>query len=218
MKKYFAIVTALATAACAMASTVAEQGKSVNELIPDGWERVQSATGDVNHDGINDLVVMAFPNDEDKMFKRYDGYVINMNEPVVAVYMGQSDGSYRLYRQTNNIVPAQDEYNSIETFEVHVTAKGVINVVYSTFSSAGSWSNDTMTMTYRFQDGDLFLIGETTEGFDRASHDTEVYSINYLTGKACTTIKRNKGRSPKAKWENLGKKPLVPFGNSVVEE
>lgn len=213
MRILFTIALAIATTMLTSAqSSLAQQGTAVNDLVPAGWERIQTAKGDINHDGVVDLVVMAFPNHSDKMLTRDDGFVINMNEPVVAVYMGQQNGVYKLYRQSTNIVPAQDEYNFIETFDVNVTAKGVLNVIYSTFSSAGSWGNNTITLTYRFQDGDLYLIGQSEESFNRATHDVEVYSHNYLTGKACSSIKRDKGRSPKEKWENIGKKPLVPFG------
>ncbi len=211
MKKYVMLLAAM-VAVLGQASELRQSGRSVDELVPAGWERTTHATGDVNHDGIDDLVLLSWPDDEAGIAVRDDGFRVNKNAPVVAVYMGQSDGSYRLHSTDNTILMEQDEFFFIENEAVKVADKGVFSITYGTFAAAGSWSNETYTSTYRYQDGGIYLIGEDTSSFNRATLDTEVVSMNYLTGKRCTTVKKNSGRSPKPRWETVGKQPLQPFG------
>ncbi len=212
MKKLLSIALALvAFAASAQTADLKTEGKSAKDVVPASWEKVQSVVKDINKDGIKDLVVIAVPTNADKMFKRDDGFVINMNEPVVAVYLGKKDGGYKLLRKATNVIPAQDEFVFIENTNVAVNSKGVITVSYSTFSSAGSYTNDTRKLQYRYQDGDVYLIGLDDSGYNRATNSTSVVSTNFLTGK------KKVMEGGKESWETVAKKPLFKMGEEIEE-
>lgn len=89
MNKIFTIISAVALCtATAMAQPTAaallSQGSSAQEIVPSGWQYTHT-TGDLNNDGIDDLVLIAIPNDTANMTVREDGYVFNFNTPLLAI-------------------------------------------------------------------------------------------------------------------------------------
>ena len=106
----------------AMAQGLNEQGASLEALVPQGWEH-QEATGDLNKDGLPDLVIIATPNHKEKIMVRDDGYEINMNTPQLAIYFGKQGGGYKLFKQYPDLIPARDEFCIVET-TLEVTDRG----------------------------------------------------------------------------------------------
>ena len=82
----------LILSACALgmnAQDLKQQGTSVEQIVPEGWEH-EEAQGDLNKDGIKDLVVLAKPNFKENMQTRDDGYEYNFNSYILAIYFGQA--------------------------------------------------------------------------------------------------------------------------------
>ena len=48
------------------AQTLKQQGNAVEQIVPEGWEH-EEEEGDLNKDGIKDLVVLAKPNFKENM-------------------------------------------------------------------------------------------------------------------------------------------------------
>ena len=74
-------IMTLILSACALgmnAQALKQQGKSAEQIVPKGWEHKEAA-GDLNKDGIKDLVVLAKPNFKENMQTRDDGYEYNFN-------------------------------------------------------------------------------------------------------------------------------------------
>lgn len=89
--KFSAIIVALfaiVNMASAQVKELKKSGTSAEEILPEGWKLLASATDDINHDFIPDLVLIALPDNSENIITRDDGYEINKNEPVVAVYFG----------------------------------------------------------------------------------------------------------------------------------
>lgn len=188
-----------------------KSGRLVSELVPSNWKSTTSAKGDLNKDGHEDLVIISLPDYKANILTRDDGYEINMNKPVVAVYLGNEYGTYNLWKTSTAVVPPMDEFMTIGNMSVEIKPTGVLWVKYSDFHSAGTADVNDFTSIYRAQDGGFYLIGEEIHSFSRYSHDETTTSINYLTGKSITNVKRENGASPKDKVETIGKKPLRTF-------
>ena len=195
------------------AQELQKQGKGVDDLVPKGWEHTE-ATGDLNKDGIADLVVVATPDFKENTKTRDDGYVYNFNQPLLAVYFGTAEGKMQLWRQYDQVIPArQDEYVSIDA-SLTITEKGVLRISLETFASMGGWGTENSNFSYRYQNGDFYLIGKENQSMSRNTGEMETTSENYLTWRR-QVVKENAfddNIPRKEKWTKLPKKPLEKLG------
>lgn len=194
------------------AQTLKQNGASVEQLVPEGWEH-KEAIGDLNKDGIKDLVVLTKPNFKENMKTRDDGYVYNFNQYIVAIYFGQTEGSFQLWKQYKELFPADDEWSSVDV-EVSITERGTLNIDTDFFASAGTYGTSRTKYTYRYQNEDFFLIGRESTEMMRNTGEITTVSENYLTWKR-QTIKDNAFEDvvKKETWSKLTKTPLEKLGD-----
>ena len=200
----------------AQTPSLSTQGSSVETIVPQGWGTT-SVEGDLNHDGTADLVLVATPNFPEKQQKRDDGYVYDFNQPILAIYWGSGDGTFKLYKQYPEILPVnQDEYGSID-YSLNITKKGVLQLHIEGFFSVGSTNTPKHSYVYRYQNGDFYLIGEETSEFSRTTGEAVAVSNNYLTHKSLKTVSNGFDDSirPRTTWSKLPNSPLRPLGENL---
>ena len=196
----------------AQAQSLKQEGASVDELVPEGWEYIE-ALGDLDNDGIKDVALIATPDFKEHLTVRDDGYVYNFNQPIVAIYVGTPQGGYRLWKKYDAMLRIRDEYCSIDR-TLEITDRHVLRISTEDFCSAGSYGTSQDTYSYRYQNGDFFLIGMEEVSLQRNTGEKETVSENYLTWKR-QTIKDNvmeEKSHAKEKWSRLTKKPLEKLG------
>lgn len=218
-KRVLATLLLTTAAAGVSAQSLQQLGMSVTELVPKGWN-CQQATGDLNKDGVGDLVIVATPDFKENTKTRDDGYVYNFNQPILAIYFGTPQGGYRLWRQYDKVIPAnQDEYTSVST-ELEVNNRGALRISIKFFSSMGSYGSNSSQYTYRYQNGDFYLIGMDQKELRRNTGEMTIVSENYLTWKR-QVISDNafagKASPPEECWSKLKKKPLEKLGARLLE-
>ena len=211
-----AITLTLLLAGLAWAGAVPHESYDLAQMRT--WEHIE-ATGDLNSDGIDDLVVIAIPADSAHMRVRDDGYVYNFNQPRLAIYFGDKGGGHTLWRGYDNVVPAiVDEALSI-TPALKITSRRTLIISLEYFASMGGWDAPTYSYVYRFQDGDFFLIGKDEEHLIRNTGGIEKDSYNYLTHKRQhTTDNASKKTKAKSRWSAIPKEPLQPLGSFTLGE
>ena len=194
-------------------SQLAEEGRTIEEVVPNGWD-IQSATGDLNKDGIEDFVLIVRPNDPAHIKTRDDGFEYNFNPLFLAVYFGSPSGVYKRFKVWHDTVSGrEDEYTDI-TNELSITPKGAIDISVSSWSSMGTAATGGSTYRYRFQSGDFYLIGEESSWLNRMTGEGESTSINYLTGqKEITTGNMIEEKDLKTKKVKIKKEPLRLLGS-----
>lgn len=179
----------------------------------------QEITGDLNKDGVSDLVLMATPDFPEFIETRDDGYEINYNQPVLAIFFGDKDGNFQCFKQYENVLPRRTESFIIIDCGMQITSKGVLQVGLDYFSTMGSWSTSNYSYKFRYQDGDFFLIGYDTQSYMRNTGEAETVSFNYLTGKKQTVTFNmfDEKAKKKEKWSKITKKPLRKLGSWTLE-
>lgn len=194
-------------------SQLAKEGRTIEEVVPNGWD-IQSATGDLNKDGIEDFVLIVRPNDPAHIKTRDDGFEYNFNPLFLAVYFGSPSGVYKRFKVWHDTVSGrEDEYTDI-TNELSITPKGAIDISVSSWSSMGTAATGGSTYRYRFQSGDFYLIGEESSWLNRMTREGESTSINYLTGqKEITTGNMIEEKDLKTKKVKIKKEPLRLLGS-----
>lgn len=212
MRLIFFIITLGLYALNMQAQVLKQQGVSVGQIVPHGWEHAE-AEGDLNKDGNKDLVLLAKPNFSENMKTRDDGYVYNFNREILAIYFGQEDGAFKLWKQYKELFPASDEWCSVD-ISIDITDRGTLKIDTQLFAIAGSYGTDNSSYIYRYQDGDFYLIGKERSGMMRNTGEMETISENYLTWKR-QTIKDNafEDGHKRESWSKMKKKPLEKLGN-----
>lgn len=215
-----AALFAVATMASAQVKELKKSGISAEEMLPQGWKLLASATEDINHDYIPDLVLIALPDNKENIITREDGYVKNMNEPIVAIYFG-SGGVYHWWGSTISIIEPESEFSSLDGISLSINAKGVVSIGYKMFYSAGGWDVPSHNFVYRYQKYDgmenLYLIGYDCKSFNRATLDEQTTSYNFLTHKKQSITKKEGAKAGKEQWEKIAKKELLEFGGDPLE-
>ena len=196
------------------AQSLKQQGTSVEDIVPQGWNHYE-VTGDLNKDGKPDLVVMATPNFKENIAKRDDGYERNCNQPILAVYFATADGKLKQWKQYGEVLPANDIDNEFCSWNVNleITERGVLNIAVQPECSAGSYFTSIDRYSYRFQNGDFYLIGKENEEIQRNTGNVTLNSENYLTWKRQVKKSNFSEDTPaREKWTRLTKKPLEKLG------
>jgi hypothetical protein len=207
------LMLSLCTCLGAQAVELKPQGVSVEDIVPAGWSH-QEAQGDLNKDGIHDLVIVATPDDVENTITRSDGYVYNFNQPILAIYFGSQQGQLQLWKQYDNVIPADESEFCQHEIGLEITPRGTLRIVIGVFCSAGSYGTSTNTYTYRFQNGDFYLIGQEGEEMQRNTGERTVVSENYLTWKR-QVVKSNafdETIPSTEKWTKLRKRSLEKLG------
>lgn len=216
MKKLLSTMILCLCAISISAQALKQQGASAEQIVPEGWEH-EEALGDLNKDGVKDLVVLAKPNFKENMQTRDDGYEYNFNPYILAIYFGQAEGDFQQWKQYEDLFEPDSEWTTNDV-DVEITERGTLNISTNFFASAGSWGTNQTKYTYRYQNGDFYLIGKESTEMMRNSGEMTTVSENYLTWKR-QTIKDNAFEDvvKKETWSKLTKQPLEKLGEKGLE-
>ena len=181
------------------AQNLAKKGRSAEEIVPQGTSYVK-AEGDLNKDGLSDLVVYA--------------------QPMLAIYFATPSGDYEQWKQYDEILPIDEEGDDL-MIEISLTIsdRGALKIEVGSFASAGTSYVSRNNYTYRFQNGDFYKIGEEQYSMSRMTGEANTVSNNYLTHKR-QVVKENvfdETVKPKETWTSIPKKPLSRLGEDLLE-
>lgn len=179
----------------------------MEELIPRKWKLVASTTGDLNRDGVSDLVFVVQDTDK-RNLELSEGPgtdTVDLNPRILGIYFGSSSGNYTKQVQANEFILLRDSPAMDEPLDgIHITGKGVLQIDFRLWYSVGSWTMSSHTYRFRFRNNRFELIGYDANETHRATGETIEHSINFASRKMSITkgnVSEEKPRS--VEWKAL---------------
>lgn len=156
------------------------------DFVPPGWKLENKLAGDLNKDGLDDVVLVVHMDDpKNRVAMQWPpDTLVDTNPRMLAVGLAEGSMGYRLALSNHDLISrltsSTDSDPLTENGGVTID-RGSLKVALYYFSSAGGW--DTGTKSFRFRlEGDAFrLIGYDRFNANRGTGVTDEVSINYLT-------------------------------------
>lgn len=141
--------------------------------IPKGYEKILETKGDLDKDGKDETVIVfntnETPDPESPGLVRKSYILKNIN------------GKLKIWKENSNLIFDSKEGFYPENNELELTIKNNCLVIFQTYFS-NSRHIVTSKNTYRFQNGDFYLIGALVQ-FDDTCEFNYSDEINFSTGK-----------------------------------
>ncbi len=186
------------------------------QFIPEKWILRDSATGDLNKDGLKDVVLIIQLRDSIPIYT-IEGdnadTVITQPRMLLILFRLSDPDMYRLVVQQNSFIPLHDSPLMEDPLDGITIRNSVISFQFHYFQSMGSWYISNNVYRFRYQHGQFELIGADEMTANRASGEMETRSINFITGKEnYVTGKNFTGRNEhiKSTWKKIpDSKPVL---------
>lgn len=194
-------------------------------FAPAGWVVEETASGDLNADGMDDLVLVLHDKDPANVVTALtsDAQPYDTNPRLLAVAFGEKPGGYRLALQDHTLIPRPDNPGQEDVMENGGIAveRGSLVVSLSLFMNAGGSDAGRTSYRFRYRDGNFRLIGYDRFTVNRMSGATEDLSVNFLNGKVIIKTGSIESDAEKAVTRRLKKKvslTLEDVGNGMMYE
>jgi hypothetical protein len=193
-------------------SFAATPSSSFTPFIPKNWKIIETVTGDLNRDGLNDSVLVIEDNNPENVIANagLGSDRLNLNPRKLLVLFQTAQG-YQLITENDSLPTENDEESPcladpMEDGGISIH-KGILKINLHYWLSCGSWYVTNNSFSFRYQNNAMRLIGFDQNEFHRASGDQSSRSINFSTGKVKTTTGENEfaesTQPVQVKWSKL---------------
>jgi len=177
------------------------------DFVPKGWIIEEEGNGDLNGDGIPDLMLVLHMNDPRNVIKNSD---LNTNPRMLVIaFADKATNKYSLALANHTLIPRNDSPVMEDYFNDAKIIKGTIQVSLVESSNVGSWSTSNTKFTFKYLDGCFKLIGYDSMETQRNTGETNDVSINYLTRKAKIARGNMENDKEKISWKSVPMKSLL---------
>lgn len=189
----------------------------IEDFIPHGWKTIVHESGDLNKDGIDDhvIVIEDTKSENFRINDRLGQDTLNLNPRLIMVFLKEKDHGYTLVAQNAiGFIPSENDEESTCLADPLMTEggitiqKGILIISFQYWLSCGSWYVNNADYKFRYQDGEMKLIGFDHSEFHRASGEQSSTSINlstkqmeHTTGYNMFDDSTSKPKKSKSKWK-----------------
>ncbi len=190
-----------------------DRAKTLSDLIPHQWLMLDSAFGDLNRDGIRDMVFVISDTNPSNLIRNEEGPgrdTIDVNPRILGIYFGMPDGSYIKQEQADQFILKADEPVMDDPFSrITISPQGVMMVEFRLWSNAGSWHYSMHTYHFRFANDAFELIHYDTTEIHRGTLDQTRWEINFNKLKMKISHESDSENTPvEVHWIELEPMPL----------
>lgn len=208
--QYLLLLAFLATPSFAAPSDVLAQ------WVPNGWKVITNNAGDLNRDGIDDVVLVTEGTNPANFKKKAEGSlgpnILNLNPRRLIILLGSSSGLKEVLRR-DDLLPSENTEDMdcladpLANGGVSI-ARGNLVIELQDWRSCGSYGVVNEKFTFGTQGTRFQLIGYDRSESSRSTGERSEYSTNYLTGKKKITTGLNDFRDFKAavSWKRVPSK------------
>jgi hypothetical protein len=191
------------------------QAAEANGFVPQGWLIDSKSEGDLNKDGLVDILLVLRGNDPKNVLKNqgYGASELDTNPRMIAVAFAGGEGKpYTLALQNHTLIPRHEQATLDDPFDntsPPTIARGAFSISLGMFANAGGWDMSNSTLTFRYQNSRFELIGFEESTVRRNTGAMTNTSANFATGKIRIDTGNIQIDKPKTVWKTLPKEPLL---------
>jgi len=167
------------------------QGSSIGQLTPANWTVIETANGDLNNDGIEDLAVIFESNkiaDETRTYGDNNSEIIKETQKprILAIYFkDKATGTYHLSIQNNDFILREKEGGKLGDPLNQIGIKD--QQLYLRFQGGAEWRWE-MGYTFKFENKDWFLTSAINLYFNQNTGDMTERIYDFKTRELFTTV------------------------------
>ncbi|KLT63804.1 hypothetical protein [Pedobacter sp. BMA] len=196
MKICYSVLLMLTVQVCAAQKTflfpkIKQEGNSLEQLTPSNWTIIETANGDLNNDGVNDLAVIFESTktiDENRTYGDNNSDIIKETQKprILAIFFKvASSNSYRLATQNNDFILREKEGGKLGDPLTQMNIKE--GQLYLRFKGGAEWRWE-MGYTFKFENNDWFLTSAINLYFNQNTGDMTERVYDFKTRELFTTV------------------------------
>ena len=196
--------------------TFAGADETFSQWVPNNWKLIDSEKGDLNRDGIDDVVLVTEETNPANFKKKPEGSlgpnILNLNPRRLIILLRSSSGFKEVLRR-DDLLPSENAENMgclddpLANGGVSI-ARGNLVIELQDSRSCGSYGVVNEKFTFRTRGTRFQLIGHDRSESSRSTGERSEYSTNYLTGKKKITTDLNdfRGFKEMVSWKRISSK------------
>jgi len=188
--------------------SIKQKGFSIKDFVPPGWTILDSAMGDLNNDKQLDVILILQHIDSVSLVNNEDDItdtVLTQPRVLLILFKNTSDNLFHLSEQSNTFILTHDDPFSDDPYQSTTISKGILQISFYWYPNSGNWFNSTV-YKFRYRENNFFLIGVVYEERNKATHDYNNYSYNFLTKKRILIIGNDYKKNKKTEIKSLDTK------------
>ena len=170
---------------------IKQQASSIEQITPDNWMVIETAKGDLNNDGTDDLAVVFESKkitDETRTYGDNNSEIIKETQKprILAIFFkDQSTNSYNLSTQNNDFILRSEEGGKLGDPLNQIGIKD--QQLYLRFQGGAEWRWE-LGYTFKFENKDWFLTSAINLYFNQNTGDMTERVYDFKTRELFTTV------------------------------